>query len=115
MSAFRSTLVAMPAPFLSQCAFLDFEAEIREHRPVRLGRLSRRRQVVADEDRVRGVERERLQGPQVHLAAPCDADLLPRANHAEEREDLQATAWVELVSALERSARDRRSEEHTSE
>src|SRR5262245_14530374 len=107
MSAFRSTLGAMAASLLSQCALLDLEAEILEHRPVGLGCLSPRRQVVADEDRVGGLERERLQRAQLLLAASGDADLLSGAHETKEREDLEAAARVELVPTLERRARDR--------
>src|SRR6266849_9842599 len=108
MSAFRSILEAMLTSSASlQRAFLDLEAEILEHRPVRLGGLTGCRQVVADEDRVRRVHRERLQRAQVDLAAAGDADLLRWAGQAHERQDLQAASRVELVPPLERRAWDR--------
>src|SRR2546426_1971845 len=107
MSALRSTFTAIRAPFVSERALLDLEPEVIEHRPIGFGRLPGRGQVVADEDRVGGVKRERLQRAEIHLAAARDPDLLRRAGKAEQGEDLQTASGVELVPALERRPRDR--------
>src|SRR3954454_21187187 len=71
---------------------LDREAEVLDHPPVLLGGLARLREVVGREDGVRGVEAERLQRAQVHLAARGEADLPVGADQSEHREHLEAEA-----------------------
>ena len=71
---------------------------------VGLGGLALRGEVVAEEERVRDVERQPLQRAQVHLAAARDADLLVGTDESGHREDAQAASGGELPRALVRGA-----------
>src|SRR5215217_2756488 len=79
-----------------QSALFDLEPEVLDHAVVRLRRLARRREIVADEDRVRRKERQRLQRTEVQLPPTCDADLLRRTDKAKQSEDFEAAAGVEI-------------------
>ena len=50
------------------------EAEVLDHAVIFAGVLSWRGEVVADEQRVGGIESQRLQAPQVHFTSSGDAD-----------------------------------------
>ena len=53
----------------------DDEAHLLDHPVVGLGGLALGREIVADEDRVGGIQAQRLQAAQVQLAAAGDAQL----------------------------------------
>ena len=86
---------------------LDREAEVGEHGEVGGGGLAAGGEVVADEDRIGGIETEGLQGAEVMLAATGDADLLGGVDEAHEGEDLEAVRGGEGAQGGEGGAGDR--------
>ncbi len=78
------------------------QAEVGDHVQVRLGGLAARGQVVAGEDRVGQQQPQRLERPQVDLAAAGDPHLDVREEQPVQSQDAQAAPGVELVTAGER-------------
>src|SRR5207249_2712783 len=60
----------------------DDKAELFDHLIIGFGRLTLGGEIVADEDRIGGIEAESLQAPQMPLAAASDAQLALRIHEA---------------------------------
>ena len=83
------------------------EAEVLDHAVIFAGVLSWRGEVVADEQRVGGIESQRLQAPQVHFTSSGDADFGSRVSEPEECEDFEAVDGVEDSGIFQWCAVDR--------
>ncbi|SII71388.1 Uncharacterised protein [Mycobacteroides abscessus subsp. abscessus] len=82
----------------------DGESAVDDHVEVGFGVLSLAREVVAEEEGVRDVEGERLEGAQVHLPTAGDAQLAVGAHQSHGAEDAEAVLRGELVGAGQRRA-----------
>jgi hypothetical protein len=78
------------------------EAGIADHLVVGARSLARRRQIVADENRICGVQSERLHRPQMHLATAGDANFLTRQDESVETQHAEAAAGIEGAARIER-------------
>src|SRR3989338_6111268 len=74
----------------------NLKPQIRDHLPGVRSQLARRRQVAVHEQRVRGVEGQRLQGAQVEFPTARDANFRARVEEPEETEDFQAPLRSQL-------------------
>ena len=83
------------------------EAEVLDHAVIFAGVLSWRGEVVADEQRVGGIESQRLQAPQVHFTSSGDADFGSWVSEPEECEDFEAVDGVEDSGIFQWCAVDR--------
>ncbi len=86
---------------------LHLEPGVRDHLQVGLACLALGGQVVAEEDRVGQVQRERLHRAEVDLTAARDADLDVGADEADHRQDPQTALRGEVPLLGQRGALDR--------
>ncbi len=93
---------------------LHLEPGVRDHLQVRVARLALAGEVVAEEDRVGQVQRERLHRAQMDLAPARDAHLDVRADEPRHRQDAQAPLRGEVPLVGQRRAlhRDQEVDRH---
>src|SRR5262245_12263902 len=80
------------------------ETHLFDHAIVSLRRLALGRQIVTDENRVRGVEAQRLEAAEVQFAAAGDPQFAGRIDKAKHGERLKAISRREAVASSERRA-----------
>src|SRR5262245_55444179 len=80
------------------------EAQFLNHLVIGLGRLSFRRQVIADEYRIGGIEPQRLQAAQVQLAATGDPQFAPRIDEPKHGQRLQTVPRIQPLAVSQRRA-----------
>src|SRR5262245_15177139 len=80
----------------------DREAHFFDHAVIGLGSLAFCREIIADEDRIRGVQAERLEAAEVQLAAAGNSQFARRVDEAEHGERLEAVARSQALVSLKR-------------
>ncbi|MGF6888123.1 hypothetical protein ABIA39_006636 [Nocardia sp. GAS34] len=91
------------------CAF-DGESRVGDHLAVVDAGLSLAGQVVAQEDRVGQVQRQRLQAAEVDLATAGETDLDVREEEPEQREDADTAFRGEVPPVAQRGSLERNQE-----
>ena len=100
----------LPSDRLRHFGHLDFKSEVLEHFKVAVFFLALRRQVIAHEDAVGGIQAQRLERAEIDFPSSGYADFLSRVKIAEEGKHLQAIARIQFVRAFQLCPVDRMEE-----
>src|SRR5438270_13087877 len=93
----RETRITGGQARISLAMLLDLEAQVRDHLPGVLIGLPGLGEITGDEDRVRRIKRQRLEGTQMRLPPGRDPDLLAWVEEPHQTENAQAVVRLEVV------------------